>query len=222
MRKGSYKPVMVLQRLNNWSWASFPLYNFVSQVSEAKCRHSVNANIQHQTARSASPAGTGYHSRRLRTQKSIPRVSLSQDTIKQNYILISLPCLVLRNLQDQAINFPIGLLRQSYMKVYGYLKKKTITSILKPTYTNLFTEKIKIQIHLPPNLSAHKQGGIWKFPNLHAKKKYFNLWGFIHTPSGEYFSSSYILKLQWWSGSWPRLSLNGVQVVAVSQKVYKS
>ena len=61
-------------------------------------------------------------------------------------------------------------------------KKKTITSILKPTYTNLFTEKIKIQIYLPPNLSAHKQGGIWKFTNLHAKKKYFNLWGFIHTP----------------------------------------
>ena len=55
------------------------------------------------------------------------------------------------------------------------IKKKTITSILKAAYTNLFTEKIKIQIHLPPNLSAHKQRGIWKFPNLHAKKKYFNL-----------------------------------------------
>lgn len=51
---------------------------------------------------------------------------------------------------------------------------KTIKSILKAAYANLFTERIKIQSQLPHNLSAHKQEGILKFPNLHAKKKYFN------------------------------------------------
>ena len=55
-------------------------------------------------------------------------------------------------------------------------------SILKAAHANLLTERIKIQIHLPPNLSAPKQGGIWKFPNLHEKKKYFNLCRFIHIP----------------------------------------
>lgn len=181
MRKGSDKPVMVLQRLNNWSWASFPLYNFVSQVSEAKCRHSVNANIQHQTARSASPAGTGYHSWRYGLKNQFQEWVYLK--IPSNRITFWYPFHILysETYKIKQLISPIGLLDNHIWKSMDI--KKTIMSILKPTYTNLLTERMKIQIHLPPDpfLCPQTRRNM-EFPNLHAKKKYFNLWGFIHTP----------------------------------------
>lgn len=44
-------------------------------------------------------------------------------------------------------------------------KKKTIKNVFEAASANLPSERMKIQIHFPYNLWAHKQEGIWKFIN---------------------------------------------------------